>query len=90
MNDYDGNLIFETGMCPKCGAYDCGVEKTLRPLRKVVCRQCHAEWQTITINLWEEDAIEKAAAIQREIKSVGKRKKELEEFEAKYSFLPDR
>ncbi len=63
---YDGNILFDTGLCPSCGSSKCRIEKTTKPTRKKYCQVCKAEWKTITINLWDPQALEKAAALSKQ------------------------
>ncbi len=77
MNKFDGNTLFDIGLCPVCGSDKCKVSKTMKPMRKLYCQECNVEWSTITINLFEPDALEQVARI-------AKAKAEMDE---KYPFL---
>lgn len=57
--------IFETGQCPGCQSHQTKVQQTRKPIRRHICLECGFIWKSVMIYLHEEDAIIKAAELQK-------------------------
>ena len=68
----DSLRLLDHGLCPNCGSCQVAVSRTKKPYRRMVCRDCKAVWDTVTINLWDPEAVERVA-------EAARTKRELEE-----------
>nr|WP_319493469.1 hypothetical protein [uncultured Desulfobacter sp.] len=67
----DYETLFECGMCPSCGSDETRVIRTHKPIRGMYCDNCGKDWDTVTINLMDPDALQVAADIQKKIDIAG-------------------
>ena len=68
----DSLRLLDHGLCPNCGSDQIAVRRTKKPHRRMECKACNAMWETVTINLWIPEAVERVA-------EAARRKRELEE-----------
>ena len=62
----DNYILFECGLCPNCGSDKIRIAHTKKPKRRMECPGCRATWETLTVNLWDPEALERAGELARQ------------------------
>jgi len=73
----DQDKIFFSGYCPACRAGRARINKTDRPLQYASCPKCGVRWKILSVNLFLEDALQQAAALDERARVI----------KEKYNFL---